>query len=550
MIKENILSDLKSIFKKLNLQLSDKISIDIPKVAEHGDYSTNAAMKSAHLNKMKPVELANLLKDEFSKLDSYKKVEVAGPGFLNFFISNNFYYEILRKAQTNTRRFLSSHHGQNKKVIIEFISANPTGPLNVVSARAAAFGDTLYRILNFVGYKAFREYYMNDAGNQVDILAESIDLRYRELQGEDIDEFPPEAYHGEYIIELAKLLMSLEGNKIYHMSEKDRLEKMKNFALDEIHRMQMESLKRFGVEFDNWMSEKKLREEGMVEEVLSYLTEANCTYEKDEAIWFQSTLFGDEKDRVLLRQDGTVTYFAPDIAYHLTKYNRKFDYIIDVLGPDHHGYVPRLIAALKALKYDTSKLEIIYLQHINLVQNGEIIKMSKRAGKIVTMDDLIDEVGKDAARFFFINRKPNAHLNFDLELAKKQSSDNPVYYIQYAHARIYSILKKARSQKLFLSDFDPINLKKLNKRDEIDIIKKIMILPELLINIAETREPHRLATYVHQLAGMFHKYYAKYKILGLKDKNLTLARLYLISTVKNVIALVLDLMGISAPKQM
>jgi arginyl-tRNA synthetase len=344
--------------------------------------------------------------------------------------------------------------------------------------------------------------------------------------------------------------MSLEGNKIYHMSEKDRLEKMKNFALDEIHRMQMESLKRFGVEFDNWMSEKKLREEGMVEEVLSYLTEANCTYEKDEAIWFQSTLFGDEKDRVLLRQDGTVTYFAPDIAYHLTKYNRKFDYIIDVLGPDHHGYVPRLIAALKALKYDTSKLEIIYLQHINLVQNGEIIKMSKRAGKIVTMDDLIDEVGKDAARFFFINRKPNAHLNFDLELAKKQSSDNPVYYIQYAHARIYSILKKARSQKLFLSDFDPISLKKLNKRDEIDIIKKIMILPELLINIAETREPHRLATYVHQLAGMFHKYYAKYKILGLKDKNLTLARLYLISTVKNVIALVLDLMGISAPKQM
>ena len=550
MIKENIISDIRNIFKKLDFKISEKFTIDIPKTAKHGDYSTNVAMKSAHLNKMKPLEFAKLLKKELSEMEAYKKVEVAGPGFINIFISNKYYYEVLKRAQTNTRRFLSSHHGQNKKIIIEFVSANPTGPLNVVNARAAAFGDTLYRILKFVGYKPFREYYMNDAGNQVDILAESIDLRYRELQGEDIDEFPPEAYHGEYIIDLAKLLMSLEGNKIYHMSEKDRLEKMKNFALDEIHKMQMESLERFGVEFDNWMSEKKLREEGMVEEVLSYLAEANCTYEKDDAIWFQSTLFGDEKDRVLMREDGTPTYFPPDIAYHLTKYNRKFDHIIDVLGPDHHGYVPRLIAALKALHYDTSKLEIIYLQHINLIQNGQIIKMSKRAGKMVTMNDLVDEVGKDAARFFFINRKPNAHLNFDLELAKKQTADNPVFYIQYAHARIYSILKKARAQKLFISDIDPKILRKLKKQDEIDIIKKIMILPELLINIAETREPHRLATYVHSLAGMFHKYYAKYKILGLKDRNLTLARLYLISTVKNVIAISLDLMGISAPKQM
>ena len=551
MIKKNIITDTKNIFSELELEYNPDISVTVPKIATHGDYSTNAALKSAHLNKMKPAKLAEILVKELKKIKTYKKIEIAGPGFINFFISNSFYHEVLSKIQTNTKRFLSSRYGKGRKVILEFVSANPTGPLNVVSARAAAYGDTLYRIFTFVGFKAFREYYMNDAGNQVDILAESIDLRYRELLGEeDMEEFPPEAYHGEYIKDLANLLMSIEGDKIYHMSEKDRLDKMKNFALDEIHRMQVESLKKFGVEFENWMSEKKLREEGAIEEVLSYLSEANCTYEKDEAIWFESTLFGDEKDRVLMRQDGTITYIVPDIAYHLTKYHRKFDYIIDVLGPDHHGYVPRLLAALTALKYDQSKLEIVYLQHINLIQNGQIIKMSKRAGKIVTMDDLVDEVGKDAARFFFINRKPSAHLNFDLELAKKQTADNPVFYIQYAHARIYSVLKKARTQKLYITDFDTKNLKKLKKEAEIAMIRKMMVLPDLLINIADTREPHRLATYAHQLAGMFHKYYANYKILGLKDQDLTLARLYLISSVKNVLSTCLDLMGISAPKQM
>ena len=550
MIKKNIIADIKEVFNELELEYNPDIVVEIPKIAAHGDYSTNAALKSAHLNKMKPRELAEILVAKLKKIKAYKKIEIAGPGFINFILSNSFYLEGLNKIQTNTRRFLSSRYGKGRKIILEFVSANPTGPLNVVSARAATYGDTLYRIFTFVGFKAFREYYMNDAGNQVDILAESIDLRYREILGEEIDEFPPEAYHGEYVIDLANLLISLEGDKIYHMSEKDRLEKMKNFALDEIHKMQVASLQKLGVEFENWMSEKKLREEGAIEEVLSYLAEANCTYEKDEAIWFESTLFGDEKDRVLMRQDGTITYIVPDIAYHLTKYHRKFDYIIDVLGPDHHGYVPRLLAALTALKYDQSKLEIVYLQHINLIQDGKIIKMSKRAGKIVTMDELVDEVGKDAARFFFINRKPSAHLNFDLELAKKQTADNPVFYVQYAHARIYSILKKARAQKLYITDFDAKNLKKLSKDAEIAMIRKMMLLPELLINIAETREPHRLATYVHQLAGMFHKYYANYKILGLKDQTLTLARLYMISSVKNVIATCLELMGISAPKQM
>ena len=432
---------------------------------------------------------------------------------------------------------------------MEFISANPTGPLNVVSARAAAFGDTLCRIMRFIGYKAYKEFYINDAGNQVDILAESLELRYRELHGEKIDEFPPEAYHGEYIKEIAAKLNSVES-KLLHYSELDRLRKMKHFALEEIHRMQKESLERFDVNFDNWMSEKKLRQEGTVEEVLSYLAEAHCTYEKDEAIWFSSTEFGDEKDRVLMKADGNTTYLVPDIAYHLTKYQRKFDYLIDILGPDHHGYVPRLKAAIIALGHDVNKLEIIYLQHITLFEGGEQVKMSKRAGKIVTMDDLIDEVGKDAARYFFISRKPNAHLDFDLRLAKKKSNENPVYYIQYAYARINSIQRKARKEKISIKEFDHKLLRKLNKEDELNIIKKILDLPRLLIAASENREPHRLANYVYAFAGMFHKYYTKYKIVDPENPKLSQCRLFLIANIKTVLATCLHLMGISAPQKM
>jgi arginyl-tRNA synthetase len=435
-------------------------------------------------------------------------------------------------------------------VLLEFVSANPTGPLNIVSARAASYGDTLYRIMKFVGYDPFREFYVNDAGNQVDILAESLEMRYRELHGDIINDFPPEAYHGEYIKELAVKLNALDGTKLFHIAEKDRLERMKEFALREIHLMQLESLQRFDVEFDNWMSEQKLRLEGTIEEVLSYLAEAHVTFEKDDAIWFQSTKYGDEKDRVLMKADGSITYFVPDLAYHLTKYQRGFEIIIDVLGPDHHGYVPRLRAGIEALEYDVDKLEVVYLQHINLYQDGELVKMSKRAGRIVTMDDLVDEVGKDAARYFFLDRKPSAHVNFDLELAKKQSAENPVYYIQYAHARINSIQKKAKKAKVNLKKFDEKMLRKLDKPEELSIIKKMMQLPDILIAAADNREPHRLCSYVHELAGLFHKYYNKYQIVDEKHVELSEARLFLLSTLKGVIRLVLELLGISAPDKM
>ncbi len=550
MIKQKIFSDLKKILKELKLKYDKNFQIEIPHNPEHGDFSTNLALINAKKNRIKPRTMAERIKKILIKKRDYSKVEIAGPGFINLTLANGVYHRALKKAIKQDSRFGSSRHGRLKKVLLEFISANPTGPLNVVSARAAAYGDSLARIMKFVGYKVFKEFYVNDAGNQVDILAESLELRYREIHGDVMEEFPPEAYHGEYIKELAHQLNSIDGSKLIHFTEKDRLDRMKNFALREIHKMQMNSLEKFDVEFDNWMSEKKLRKEGILEEALSYLAEENCTYEKDEAVWFNSSEYGDVKDRVLIKADGNPTYLVPDIAYHITKYNRGFEVMIDVLGPDHHAHVSKLKAAIRALKLDESMLEIVYLQHINLIQAGEIVKMSKRAGKIVTLDDLVAEVGKDAARYFFIDRRPSSHLDFDLELAKKKSNENPVYYVQYAHARINSILKKARKEKITLKNFQTKHLRKLRLSAEISLIKKILDLPNVLNAAADKREPHRLPNYVHELAGMFHKYYAKYKIVSPDHYELSQCRLYLISAVKNVIAISLDLMGISAPKKM
>ncbi len=550
MIKEKISNDIRIAAESLKLEVNPEFNIEIPNNVDFGDYSSNVAMVSAKLNKAKPRDMAEKIAQVLGKKRYYRSVDVAGPGFLNFKLSNSIFQNELEQIVENPETFGQVDHGKGSKILIEFISANPTGPLNIVSARAAAYGDTLYRVMKYTGYHPVREYYNNDAGNQVDILAESVELRYRELHEENIGEFPVEAYHGEYIKDIAAKLNAIEGTKLLHVSERDRLQKMKEFALNEIHEMQTMSLERFGVEFDSWVSEKNLRAQGVVEEVLSFLAEAGCTFEMDEAVWFASSKFGDEKDRVLMKSDGSITYIVPDVAYHLTKYQRGFDVMIDVLGPDHHGYVPRLKAAIKALEYDESRLEVVFLQQVNLFFEGERVKMSKREGRIITMDDLIDEVGKDAARFFFINRRPSAHLNFDLELAKKQSAENPVFYCQYAHARISSILKKAKKEKITLQKFDLKDLRKLDKMDEILMMKKMMEFSNILIAISETREPHRLADFVTELAGMFHKYYQKYTIVNAKSKELSQARLYLITAVKTVLRLALDLMGISAPEKM
>lgn len=550
MIKHLIHDNICKILQNLNLSQQREFTVEIPNLADHGDYSTNVAMILAKENKTSPKVLAEKLIKELKKNKFYKKVELAGPGFLNFHLSKALYHDMLWEVHKAGPSFGDSEFGQGEKVLLEFVSANPTGPLNIVSARAAAFGDTLYRIMKKVGYQPSREFYINDAGNQVDILAESLELRLREIHGENIGEFPYDAYHGEYVKHLAHRLNATEGVRVFMMPEKERSEHLKEFALNEMLEMQRQSLERFGVTFESWVSEKTLRMEGMVEEVLSYLTEADCTYEKEDAIWFSSTKFGDDKDRVLMKSDGSITYFVPDLAYHLTKIQRGFTKLIDIFGPDHHGYVPRLKAAFQALKYDENMLEIIFLQQVNLFESGEKVKMSKRAGKIVTMDDLVGVVGKDAARYFFIARKANAHLNFDLELALQQNNENPVYYCQYAHARICSIIKKAKKDKVLPRTFKKELCEKLVKAEELALIQKLTDLPELLELMAEFREPHRLATYTEELCGIFHRLYNKHQVVGGKDKELSQARLLLIDTVRNVLAICLDLMGISAPEKM
>jgi len=550
MIKEIIYARLIECLDALGISHEKEFSVEIPNNTEHGDYSSNCAMILAKENKKSPKALAEAICKQLKKNKDFKKIEIAGPGFINFVLSPAFFQRIFWEIREADMDFASSDFGKEEKVLLEFVSANPTGPLNIVSARAAAFGDTLYRVMNKVGFAPSREFYINDAGNQVDILAESLELRLRELHGDNIGEFPYEAYHGEYVKHLAQKLNASEGVRVFMMTEKDRIDHLKEFALSELLEMQRSSLERFDVVFDGWVSEKTLRAEGVVEEVLSYLTEADCTFEKDDAIWFASTKYGDDKDRVLMKSDGSITYFVPDLAYHLTKLQRGFTTLIDIFGPDHHGYVPRIKAAFQALGYDDNMLEIIFLQQVNLFESGERVKMSKRAGKIVTMDDLINEVGKDAARYFFIARKASAHLNFDLELAMKQNNENPVYYCQYAHARICSIIKKAKKEKIWPKSFKKELLAKLNKSEELAIIQKLSDLPELLRLISIHREPHRLTTYMEELSAMIHKYYARFQIVNPKSKELSQARLMLLETTKTVMAIVFDLMGISAPEKM
>jgi arginyl-tRNA synthetase len=550
MIRQYIYEQVVAALDKLGYTHEREITVEVPNNTEFGDFSTNAAMILSKENKTAPKVMAEKLVQELKKQKNFKKVEIAGPGFVNFVVAPSQYYELLWQIHKEELEFGKSDFGKEEKVMLEFVSANPTGPLNIVSARAAAFGDTLCRVMKWVGFDPIKEFYINDAGNQVDILAESVELRLREIHGEKMEEFPYEAYHGEYVKHLAQKLNSQEGVRIFMMPEKERMEHLKDYALNEIHLMQQNSLEKFGVVFDSWVSEKTLRMEGVVEEVLSYLAEADCTYEKEDAIWFCSTKFGDDKDRVLMKSDGSITYFVPDLAYHLTKLQRGFSKLIDVFGPDHHGYVPRLKAAFKALKYDDTMLEIIFLQQVNLFVSEERIKMSKRAGNIVTMDDLLNVVSKDAARYFFIARKANAHLNFDLDLAVKKNNENPVYYCQYAYARICSILKKAKKDKVLPKTWHKEHISKLTKPEELALIKKMTELPDLLTGIAEQREPYRLTVFVEELAGMFHRYYSKIQIVNEKHKELSEARLLLINSIKDVLAISFELMGISAPEKM
>ncbi|MFQ5824971.1 MAG: arginine--tRNA ligase [bacterium] len=544
-LKEQILKVLDS--KGFSSGESWRIVLEKPKLAEHGDLATNIAMMLASKLRRNPRGIAEEIVEAVELEPTLvSKAEVAGDGFINFHLSEDYFREALKEILKKGENFGQSKWGKKQKVQIEFVSANPTGPLNVVSARAATVGDVLANLFNAVGYDTQKEYYVNDAGHQVRLLGMSVSARYMELLRK-AEELPEDGYHGEYIVELAKEIIDTQGDKFVALDKETRWEQFSALALEKIIAAQQKALENYRVHFDIWFRESKLRDRKAHLDILDLLAQKGYLYEKDGAKWFKSTLFDDEKDRVLLTKDGEPTYFLVDIAYHLDKYHRGFDKLYDLWGPDHHGYIDRMKAALVALGYPKGSFEVIIIQQVNLLEKGTVIKMSKRAGKIIEMEELIEEVGVDVARFFFLTRRNQSHLDFDLDLAKNTSEENPVFYVQYAHARVCNIIKYADEQGVVFSE--QANLELLKQIEEINLIKKLIEFPEVISKAAEFLEPHRLPNYLQELAAAFHRFYHHHRVVT-EDKDLTQARLILVECTRIVLANALKILGITAPERM
>ncbi len=521
---------------------------EVPREETHGDYATNVALILAKSVQKQPHEVAERIREHFPPIPEVQRVEVAGPGFLNVFLSPSWCATALGEILEAGDTYGKSERQRGRRVQIEFVSANPTGPLVVVNARSAAVGDSLGRILAAQGYRVFREYYVNDAGNQVQTLARSLEVRIRQHLGQAV-ELPEEAYPGEYLVGLAKEYLSTEGAGILEAPETERLDRLGSFAVERITREQRRVLGVYGVEFDGWFSERQLRDSGAPPRVLERLRERGYVYDAEGAVWFRSTAFGDDKDRVLVKSDREPTYFVSDIAYHVNKIERGFERLIDLWGPDHHGHVPRMQAALKALGYPEGILDVLIVQLVSLLRQGQPVRMSKRMGEFVTMEELIGEVGRDAARFTFLTRRHDSPLDFDLEVVTRQTAENPVYYVQYAHARISSIFQHLREKKLPVPDWRRVDLGRLSLPEEQSLIKRLLQLPLVVAAAARALEPHRIAYYLQELAGLFHPYYNRHRVIG-DDLALTHARLALAAGVGLVIRNGLDLLGVSAPEKM
>ncbi|NLY29872.1 MAG: arginine--tRNA ligase [Firmicutes bacterium] len=524
------------------------VELEIPKDKSHGDLATNLAMQLTREVKQAPRRIAELLIQHLDLTDTFiESVEVAGPGFINLRLNNQWLYKVLRDIEEQGDGYGRSNHGQGKKVLLEFVSANPVGPMNVVNARAAAVGDTLANIMEAAGYDVSREYYVNDAGRQAYLFGLSLLARYKELAGLEV-EFPEDGYPADYVTELAEVLRQ-EVPNLLEKSQEEQEAFCKRWGTDRMVEQQKADLAAFGVEFDLWFRERDLHQGQQLDEVIKFMQEAGYLYEEDGAIWFASTRFGDDKDRVMVKSDGELTYLTPDVAYHWNKYRRGFEHLIDIWGPDHHGYIARMSAAIQALGYPADSFEVIILQLVTLLRHGEKVRMSKRAGRFVSMKELLDEVGKDAARYFFLMRAPDSHLDFDMALAVEQSQENPVYYIQYAHARICSILRQAEENGVKLPAAAQADLNMLETEAELDLIKKLAQLPEEIIEAAERREPHRIARYCYELASTFHSFYTHCRVLG-EEEALQDARLVLVQATKQVLQIALGILGVSAPEQM
>ena len=566
------------ISKGILNEMPSKIRIDHTKDNSHGDYATNIALMLSKQAKMSPVELAKIIIDQFEQKNFIKKIEIAGPGFINFFISQESSSSIVNEILAQAASYGCSDIGQGKKVLLEYVSANPTGPLHVGHGRGAAYGATVSNLLRNAGFIVDNEYYVNDAGRQMDILTVSIYLRYLTICGEDL-RFPDNGYQGLYINDIAQGIYETSGQKFHLKSDlvfenvcrdgteggdkevhiDQLIEKAKSILGDgfkAVFEVGIESilsgikndLAEFGVVFEKWFSEQSLIDSGLSESCISKLKDSKNLYEKDGALWFKTTNYGDEKDRVVVRDNGNHTYFASDIAYHLEKLDRGYDKIINVWGADHHGYIPRVKASIEALGHNSDKLEILLVQFANLYRGGSKVQMSTRSGSFVTLEDLRAEVGNDAARFFYILRKSEQHMDFDLDLAKSKTNENPVYYIQYAHARICSVFKQADEKELEL-DVSQANLSLLTEETEKDILRELSRFRSVLESSAIQYEPHQLAYYLRDLSNHFHSYYNACKFI-VDDKNLTQSRLALINATQQILKNGLSILGVGAPESM
>ena len=528
-----------------------QFNIEKPANKDNGDYSTNVAMAGARAFKKAPRMIAEAI---VSCIDldgtAFDRVEIAGPGFMNFFLSQQFYSNVLKDVFSCGKDYGKSDYGQGKRVLVEFVSANPTGPMHIGNARGGAIGDCLASVLDWAGFSVNREFYVNDAGNQIEKFATSLEVRYLQHYDPSI-ELPEDAYHGQDIVVHAENFIKEYGDKYVNADSKERRKALVDFALPKNIAGLERDLGRYRITYDKWFRESTLHNDGSVQRVIDALKEKGVTYEQDGALWFKASEYGNDKDIVLVRANGLPTYIVPDISYHYTKLvTRGYDKAIDVLGADHHGYVPRMKAALTALGLDASRLDCVIMQMVRLVRDGETIKLSKRSGKAITLNTLIDEVPLDAARFFFNLREPNSHFDFDLELAAKQSSENPVYYVQYAHARICSIIKKAQEQGVELKTPSDDELALLNSKEEKDLIRHLSLLTDEIVSAAKSYDPAKITHYVIELATLFHKFYNAQRVMLDDNEGLMQARLFLCKAVKDTIYNILTMLKITAPEVM
>ncbi len=579
-LEQLLVQSIDSLIKQGDLadSFQPKIIITASKDLAQGDFASNVCLANAKQAGMPPRQLAEKIVQQIGTQDWLEKVEIAGPGFINFFLRAGFNLSIVQTVLQQAEKFGLSDFGQNKKIQIEFVSANPTGPLHVGHGRGAAYGATLANLLKATGHDVQCEYYVNDAGRQMDILGTSVWLRYLDLAGEQIM-FPSNAYQGDYIWDIAATLHREngdayridaeavfkgvhadhpEGDKEKHID--DLIENAKNLlgaekyrtvfnlALDTLVDVIRKDLKQFGVDYDVWFSERQLTEKGLVDKAIQTLQDKGRVYESHGALWFKSTDFGDEKDRVVKRENGQTTYFASDIAYHMNKFDRGFEQVINIWGSDHHGYIARVKAALTAMDYPADKLEILLVQFANLYENGEMMSMSTRSGEFVPLRTLREDVGNDAARFFYVMRKVDQHMDFDLNLAREQSTDNPVFYVQYAHARICSVERQCAELGVKIA-LDKVNLQKLENAHEQALLKQLVIYPERVASAAERREPHIVINYLRELSQQFHSWYNAHKFI-VEDEEMRNARVALAFATRQVIKNGLLLMGVSAPEKM